>query len=84
MDKTTSPQLCTSTIIPPPPYVPYPMISNNAVTPVDVSYGQSNIHVKSELTELHTVSEPSLVPGLSPQQQGNYDMVKRLKPGTFC
>lgn len=73
MDKTTSPQLCTSTIIPPPPYVPYPMVSSNAVTPVDVSYGQSNIHVKSELTELHTVSEPSLVPGLSPQQQG-YEM----------
>ena len=71
MDKSTSPQLCTSTIIPPPPYMPFPMVSSNAVTPVDGNYGQSSVHVKSELTELHTVSEPSLVPGLSPQQQGN-------------
>lgn len=44
------------------------MVSSN-VTPVDGSYGHNSIQVKSELTELHTVSEPSLV--LSPQQQGN-------------
>lgn len=67
MDKATSPTMCTSTIIPPPPYVPFPMVSSNGVTPVDGSYGHG-IYVKSELTELHTVSEPSLVPGLSPQQ----------------
>jgi hypothetical protein len=48
------------------------MATSNAVTPVDGNYGQSSVHVKSELTELHTVSEPSLVPGLSPQQQGEY------------
>ena len=72
MDKPTSPPLCTSAIIPPPPYAPFPMATSNAVTPVDGNYAQSNIHVKSELTELHTVSEPSLVPGLSPQQQGKY------------
>ncbi|XP_028401369.1 paired box protein Pax-5-like [Dendronephthya gigantea] len=68
-DKPTSPQLCTSTIIPPPPYVPFPMVSSNAVTPVDGGYGHNGVYVKSELTELHTVAEPSLVPGLSPQQQ---------------
>ena len=43
-------------------------MSSNAITPVDGYYNQNNIHVKSELTELHTVSEPSLMPGLSPQQ----------------
>lgn len=45
------------------------MVSSNAVTPVDGSYGHNGVYVKSELTELHTVAEPSLVPGLSPQQQ---------------
>ena len=45
------------------------MVSSN-VTPVDGNYGQNGVQVKSELTELHTVSEPSLVPVLSPQQQG--------------
>lgn len=68
-DKATSPQLCTSTIIPPPPYVPLTSMVSSNVTPVDGNYGHNSIQVKSELTELHTVSEPSLV--LSPQQQGN-------------
>lgn len=47
------------------------MVSNH-VTPVEGgNYGQQAVHVKSELTELHTVSEPSLgVHSLSPQQQG--------------
>ena len=47
------------------------MVTSNALTPVDANYSQASVHVKSELTELHTVTEPSLVPGLSPQQQGN-------------
>ena len=47
------------------------MVSNH-LTPVEgTNYGQQAIHVKSELTELHTVSEPSLpAHSLSPQQQG--------------
>ncbi|XP_046852140.1 paired box protein Pax-5-like isoform X2 [Xenia sp. Carnegie-2017] len=78
-NKANSPQICTSTIIPPPSYTPYSM-SSNAITPVDGYYNQNNIHVKSELTELHTVSEPSLMPGLSPQQEklvnfSGYDMM---------
>lgn len=82
-DKPTSPQLCTSTIIPPPPYVPFPMVSSNAVTPVDVNYGQSGVYVKSELTELHTVSEPSLVSaGLSPQH-GNLVFLNFLFTNLF-
>lgn len=50
------------------------MVSTNAATPVDANYGQSGVYVKSELTELHTVSEPSLVSGLSPQH-GNFVFV---------
>lgn len=59
------------------------MVSSNAVTPVDVNYGQSGVYVKSELTELHTVSEPSLVSaGLSPQH-GNLVFLNFLFTNLF-
>ena len=60
------------------------MVSSNAVTPVDVNYGQSGVYVKSELTELHTVSEPSLVTaGLSPQHGNLVLFLFFLKTSVF-